>query len=275
MGSQPNSQLNPSEVKREKKAVKIAVSDGAIRQLSKNLFEVRSQSWDAHSYRVERLENNPSVFSCQCKDFQWRVSRNIGGGDSSLRECKHIKSVKLYLRQKELVQKIEQVPELPKICHKCQSTKIVKFGFRILRTGFKRQTYRCLQCKTRFSIGESGFWRVTDPTQIVEALNLVYSGMSYRACTRHLNLSHGTQWHHTTVLRWIRKYTSILRCFTDSLIVSSDVWCLDEMAVNVKGTEPTGVGFYDWAWSVISPQTRYILAVEISKQRETKDARKI
>src|SRR5438132_3508286 len=47
------------------------------------------------------------------------------------------------------------------------------------------------------------------------------------------------------------------------------------MAVNVKDTEPTGVGFYDWAWSIISPQTRYVMAVEISKQRETKDARKI
>src|SRR5438132_14260088 len=107
MGSYQKPEVNPSDTKREKKAVKIAISDGAIRRLSKNLFEVRSQSWDAYFYRVERLDNNPIVFSCQCKDFQWRISRNIGGGDSSQRECKHIKSVKLYLQQKATVKKIE------------------------------------------------------------------------------------------------------------------------------------------------------------------------
>src|SRR5215203_5712386 len=49
----------------------------------------------------------------------------------------------------------------------------------------------------------------------------------------------------------------------------------DEMMVNIKGTQKTGVGFYDWAWSIISPQTRFVLAVEISKRHETEDARSI
>jgi hypothetical protein len=47
------------------------------------------------------------------------------------------------------------------------------------------------------------------------------------------------------------------------------------MMVNVKGTQKTGVGFYDWAWSIISPQTRFLLAVEISKRRETEVPRSI
>src|SRR5437870_5590874 len=248
MRSYQNPEVNPSDATREKKAIKIATSDGAVRQLSKNAFEVRSQSWDAWDYRVERLPDNQSVFSCSCPDFKWRISSKIGS-NSLLRECKHVKSVKLHLHQKELIQKIEQVPDLPKICSKCQSTQIVKFGFRLLKTGFKRQTYRCLQCKTRFSIGESGFWRVTDPTVVVEALNLVYSGMSYRACTRHLNLAHGTQWHHTTILRWLRKYTQISKSFADSLPIEAYVWCLDEMAFNVYITERTCVGFYVWGLS--------------------------
>ena len=54
-----------------------------------------------------------------------------------------------------------------------------------------------------------------------------------------------------------------------------DVWCIDEMMLNVKDTQKTGVGFYDWAWSIISPQTRFVLAVEISKRREIEDARSI
>lgn len=274
MGSYQNVAPDASDVKREKKAVKIATTDGSMRQLSKNAFEVRSQSWGAYFYRVERLEDNQTVFSCNCKDFQYRIANNLGSSPN--RDCKHIKSVQLYLKHKELMQNIEQAPQLPKICPTCQSTKIVKFGFRLLKTGFKRQTFRCLQCKRRFSIGDSGFWRVTDPTVVVEALNLVFSGMSYRACTRHLNLAHGTTWHHTTILRWIQKYAQIMKDFVDDLKpTTGDVWCLDEMMVNVKDTKPTGVGFYDWAWSIISPSSRYILAVEISKQRETKDARKI
>jgi transposase-like protein len=67
-----------------------------------------------------------------------------------------------------------------------------------------------------------------------------------------------------------------MKGFVDTLKPElGDVWCIDEMMLNVKNTQKTGVGFYDWAWSIISPQTRFVLAVEISKRRETEDARSI
>lgn len=53
------------------------------------------------------------------------------------------------------------------------------------------------------------------------------------------------------------------------------VWSVDEMMLNVKDIERMGKGFYDWAWSIVSPQTRIILAVEISRRREIADARNI
>jgi transposase-like protein len=43
----------------------------------------------------------------------------------------------------------------------------------------------------------------------------------------------------------------------------------------VKGTEPMGKGYYSWMWSIIHPQTRFVIATEISKRGETKDAKKI
>jgi putative transposase len=274
MGSQISPEIN-SDDKRTKKATKIAVADGAIKQLSKNVFEVRSQSWAVICYRVERLEDNATVFSCQCKDFQYRISSNICN-DPMLRECKHIKSVKLYLKQKELTQHIEQTPELPKICSRCQSTKIARFGFRILKTGAKRQRYKCLQCHRRFIVGENGFCKTADPAIVTEALNLIFSGLSYRACERHLRLAHGRVWHSTTILRWVKRYTGIIKNFVDSQRPQlDDVWCLDEMMLNVKDTKETGVGFYDWVWTIISPQTKFVLAVEISKKREIADARRI
>ena len=36
-----------------------------------------------------------------------------------------------------------------------------------------------------------------------------------------------------------------------------------------------GKGYYSWMWSIIYPQTRFVIATEISKRGETKDAKKI
>jgi len=61
--------------------------------------------------------------------------------------------------------------------------------------------------------------------------------------------------------------------YVDHLIPEfSEVWSVDEMMVNVKDTKQSGVGFYDWMWSIISPQTRFVIAPEISKRREEGDA---
>jgi transposase-like protein len=54
-----------------------------------------------------------------------------------------------------------------------------------------------------------------------------------------------------------------------------EVWSVDEMMVNVKNAEPMGKGYYSWMWSIINPQTRFVVATEISKRRETRDAKKI
>jgi transposase-like protein len=55
----------------------------------------------------------------------------------------------------------------------------------------------------------------------------------------------------------------------------NEVWSVDEMMVNVKDTEPTGIGFYNWMWTIISPQTRFVIASEVSKRREVDDAKAI
>ena len=146
---------------REQKAMKIAVSDG-VEQLSKNMLLVRSQTDPNTLYEVERLENNHFVFSCGCKDFLYRISKEVVNGSSVERECKHIKSVIMYLQQKELIQNVEQkTKQLPKICPRCQSTKFVRGGFRIVNGNVKRQRYKFLQCSKRFIVGENGFARLS------------------------------------------------------------------------------------------------------------------
>ena len=64
--------------------------------------------------------------------------------------------------------------------------------------------------------------------------------------------------------------------YLDHLIPEfSEVWSVNEMMVNIKDTEPTGVGFYSWIWTIISPQSRFIIASEVSKRREVNDAKTI
>jgi transposase-like protein len=81
---------------------------------------------------------------------------------------------------------------------------------------------------------------------------------------------------HVSIIKWFRKYTRLIKGYVDHLIPEfSEVWSVDEMMVNVKDTTQSGVGFYDWMWSIISPQTRFVIASEISKRREVGDAKAI
>jgi transposase-like protein len=54
-----------------------------------------------------------------------------------------------------------------------------------------------------------------------------------------------------------------------------EVWSVDEIMLNVKNTQPMGKGYYSWMWSIINPQSRFVVATEISRRRETRDAKKI
>ncbi len=77
-------------------------------------------------------------------------------------------------------------------------------------------------------------------------------------------------------MNWVRKYTQLMKEYVDKLIPEyQEVWSVDEMMLNVKGTEPMGKDYYSWMWSIILPQTEFVIATEISKRPETKDAKKI
>ena len=90
-------------------------------------------------------------------------------------------------------------------------------------------------------------------------------------------MTHDQKISHVSIHNWVRKYMRIIREYVDSVIPkTSDVWSLDEMILNVKDTTKMEKrGFYDWLWTIIDPQTRFVLATEVSKRREIVDAKKI
>lgn len=237
----------------------------SVTKVSKNHYRVASQSQDRF-YNVTKL-SDAEVWTCECLDFMFRLGKNVD------KRCKHIiacQSMQKALDNENIIEKIERL----KICPKCISTTIIKIGFRTVKGGIKRRRYQCKQCSYKFSLGENGFGKVSsDPRIITESMNLVFSGMSYRNTARHISLSHNAKLSHVSILNWCKKYMQIIKEYVDSLIPeASQVWSTDEMMINVKDTKLTGKGFYDWMWSIIDPQTKFVIASEISKKREIVDA---
>jgi transposase-like protein len=200
----------------------------------------------------------------------YRLNRNTD------KKCKHIIGIQTLQKTYEVESKIKPI-QRPKMCPKCSSDKIVKSGFRKIKNEARRQRYKCLRCVHRLILGENGFSRVSsDPHVIVETLNLVMGGMSYRYISRHVFSVHQAKISHVSIMNWVRKYTQLMKEYVDKIIPEyQEVWSVDEMMLNVKATEPMGKGYYSWMWSIIHPQTKFVIATEISKRRETKDAKKI
>jgi transposase-like protein len=255
---------------RETKALSIIEQGYSITRVGKNHYRVLSQT-NNDIYNVKQTVD-ADIWSCDCKDFTFRLMKK----SPDERNCKHILSCVILRDSIEEKNNIEKI-ELPKVCPRCYSTTICKNGLRKIKNGIKRQRYACKQCKYKFIIGENGFSKVSsDPKIITEALNLIFSGVSYRNVARHIKITYQVKISHVSILNWFKKYTSVIKEYVDSLNPQTgDVWSVDEMVLNVKNTTPTGQGFYDWMWSIINPQTRFVLATEVSKRREVLDARKI
>ncbi len=253
---------------REQKGIQIFSKTDSIKKISKNRFIVNSSSSDKQ-YHVRRIDNT-EIFTCECADFHYRL-RKLDD-----KRCKHIISCML-LQDSILSQSKIEKTEQPKLCPKCYSTTITKNGFRKVKNRTKRQKYRCKKCTYRFILGENGFSNITsDPKIISESLNLVMSGVSYRNVARHIYSVHQVKISHPTIVNWVRKYTHLIKEYVETFSPElSDVWSLDEMSLNVKGTKKMGKGFHDWLWSIIDPKTRFVIATEVSKKREIRDARRI
>ncbi len=253
---------------RDEKAVQILSKVNSVRKITKNHYVVKSQNSDKE-YSVKKL-HDIDIWTCECPDFHNRLRTQDD------KHCKHIICcimLKDNIKTQNRIEKTEQ----PRICPKCYSTTIIKSGFRILKDDTKRQLYKCKQCGYRFNLGESGFSKMSsDPKIISESINLVMSGVSYRNISRHINSVHGIKISYVSVRNWIKKYTQLIKEYVESFCPTlGDVWSLDEMTLNVKNTEKTGKGFYDWLWSIIDPKTRFLIATEVSKRREIADARRI
>jgi transposase-like protein len=103
------------------------------------------------------------------------------------------------------------------VCEFCKSKDIVKAGFRYNKSG-KKQRHKCKKCKRQF-IEDDGFKKMKNrPEIIAEACSCYKRGMSLNDTKEHLQEYRDTKISRKGILMWIRKYSRILKKFSDKQV---------------------------------------------------------
>ena len=108
-----------------------------------------------------------------------------------------------------------------------------KKGFRKSDSG-NIQKYQCRSCSKYFSTN-LGFENMhASPDTVTAAMDLYFSGMSYRAIRRRLGL-HGVDVSHVTVYNWVAKYVKVMDGYLKGHQPQvGDKWHADEMWIKVR-----------------------------------------
>ena len=200
---------------------------------------------------------------CTCKDF-----KHNGG-----LECKHIHAVKIWKNLKEQFEQVHlgvkqtiQIKDMDFVdsCKFCKSPNIQKYG---KKNG--KQNYFCKDCNRKF-VDNIDFENMKyNPKIIALTLDLYFKGVSLRKISRHLKQFYDLNIAHMTIYRWIEKYVGIMNEYANSIQPDiGNVWHADEMMVSIDGT-------WEYLWNVMDERTRFQLASVVSKERKTRDARKV
>lgn len=156
-------------------------------------------------------------------------------------------------------------------CSNCKSKKIIKWTKRKTENRGLIQRYKCNDCDKTFIIND-GFFRMRNhPKKITCALDLFYRGVSTRKVQEHFKAFYPHNSHHTSILRWLRKYSIMISKFTDNLYLNiGQEIQIDEMEYhrrefyNRKGVDK------NWFIDCIDSRTRFMISSEYVKAREQK-----
>jgi len=240
--------------KREIKAIQFLVRGDNVRTINQSKFMVRSQSDPKKWYEVTW---NKDHWCCNCEDFLKRGIR-----------CKHIYTVFYYLMLREVTIGVRNVESGP-ICQTCGSNEfLVKSGFRYNRSGPTQRLY-CKRCH-KYSTARNGFEKMKNPTMaVVSALDLYFRGISLRQISEHLRSLFGIDVSYGTIYNWIRKYVELIHEFTKNVKVqTSERWHADETSIKVHGRQMV-------IWSLLDSETRYLIALRISRRKNLEEASRL
>jgi transposase-like protein len=237
---------------REMRGKAIAETEGSIKRIDSCSYEVRSQSDSKRFYQVIATEYG---WACSCPD---QMNRGL--------DCKHILGVQISLALRKKVEASVVIKPINiHACPKCQSESIKKEGIRHNKAG-DLQKFRCKTCGYWFTIN-LGFERMhTSPQAITEAMQLYFTGESFRGVRDFLKLQ-GVTISHVGVIKWVKKYVKLMEGYLDQIKVQvGDNWATDELYVKVKGN-------MKYLFAMIDEDTRFRIAQQVAEHKGTSDVR--
>ncbi|WP_042683962.1 DDE-type integrase/transposase/recombinase [Candidatus Nitrosotenuis chungbukensis] len=234
---------------RQTKGEEIANKPNQVTRIDDSHYRVKSQTINTW-YDVIVTENG---WNCNCPDHTYRQVC-----------CKHIHAVEVSIKlRKEIEKTIVIEPIKTDSCPKCKSISLVKHGIRHNKY-YDIQRYSCNECKFRFSVN-LGFERMKGSPQIItSALQLYFSGESFRNVQKFLRLQ-GVEVNHKTVYNWIKRYVGLMEKYLENITPQvSDTWRADELYLRIKGNPK-------YLYALMDDQTRFWIAKQVSDRKYTAD----
>jgi transposase-like protein len=163
--------------------------------------------------------------------------------------------------------RITPVNSTTDVCVYCGSQNIVKDGIRHNQYGNIQVLY-CNDCERKFILN-TGFEKMHNtPQDITSAMQLYFSGLSFRNVTKALKLR-GVNVSHVAVYKWINKYVALMEQYIEKIQpMVSDTWRADEIYVKIKGN-------MKYLFAVMDDETRYWISQEVAGSKYKHDAAKI
>ena len=155
---------------------------------------------------------------------------------------------------------------------------------KVKRDGFHggKQRYECNGCGKKFLAEGQATRRQFAAKQIAAAVDKYYSGMSYKQVAEHMEDFHDVpEPSKHSVHDWVKGYTALALRYMHGDVgedgtpetatgkqikaKTGDHWVADELFLRVGGNQL-------YCWNVMDKDTRYVLAVHLSRHRGTNDA---
>lgn len=161
-------------------------------------------------------------------------------------------------------------------CPKCKSKEVIKWGKRKTDNRGKVQRYCCKSCSETFVNDVFSKMRNT-PEKITCALDLFYRGLSTRGVQEHFKAFFPHNSDHSTILRWIRKYSLKIANYTDNLKLQTGSYVeVDEMEFHRRKSHKKKLGIdKNWLINGIDVKTRFLIGSNFAKERSKEELKKV
>jgi transposase-like protein len=238
---------------RASKGIAIANRSDQVTRVDSTHYLVRSQSSNGqYSVALKRTK-----WGCSCPDYIYREVK-----------CKHIWAVEVSIQLRNKVAEETVIrPLSPNVCPFCGSNQIVRRGLRHNKYG-NLQRFSCHNCGKRFTQNYGFKGMQASPQAITSAMQLYFTGESFRNVQNFLRLQ-GVNVSHVTVYKWIQKYVRLMENYLDEIRPNvSDIWRADELFLKVKGN-------MKYLFALMDDQTRFLIAQEVADTKFTHDAQSL